>query len=112
VALGDTPVPTPGTYSIGDETLTMELPAGTAVGYAVYMTKPQSSSRLSRQFSYSFNRSMVAGESDPTISAASGTLAGIAAGQVFYMRLVAYGSASPKLGRVGTAQEFRVAAVA
>lgn len=112
VALGDTPITGTGNYDIGDEELAFDLPAGTNISYAIYLTKPQVASRLSRQYSYQYAQPEGAGASGITIPAASGQLVGITAGQVFYARFVAFGSASPKLGRVGEAQEFRVTAQA
>lgn len=112
VSLNDSPIGTPNTYDIGDEEWDITIPAGTNIQYALYITTPQSASRASRQYPFQLNQVVAPASSSITISAATGPLAGITAGQVFYARFVAFGSASTNLGRVGQEQIFRVECIA
>lgn len=112
VALDNTPITTVGNYDISDGQWEVAIPADSEVAWNVFVSAPQSASRLSRQFNYTYNQNVQADQAAIDISATVGKLAGIAAGQVFYVRLVPFGDAAPKLGRVGQAQEFRVVAQA
>ena len=111
VALGDTPITAVGEYDIADGELDITLPAGTQTQYAYYLSKPQNASRAAQQFPFTYAGNAGAGDTELTISSVEGILAGITVGQVFYIRLVAFGSASPKLGRVGEQQIFRITAM-
>lgn len=112
VALDDSPITSAGPYDVSDGTLAFSELVGTNTSWNVYVSRPQSASREARQYPFVYNQYAGAADTSVNISASTGTLAGIAAGQVFYVRFVAFGSASPKLGRVGQQQIFRVTAQA
>lgn len=107
VALDDIPITAAFSYDISDGDMTCDIPAGTNIKYAMYVTAPQSASRAARQFPYVYVSPINPGLTTIDMSGVS-RLVGATAGQVFYLKMVAFGSASPKLGRVGQAQEFRV----
>jgi hypothetical protein len=112
VALDDTPITACDTYDISDTELQFSELTGVSMAWAIYLTKPQSSSRASRQNPFVLVTTQSAGETNVLVSATTGVLAGISAGQVFYAKFVAFGNVSPKLGRVGQEQIFRVTAQA
>lgn len=113
VALGDTPITDVGTYDISDNEWTVTIPAGTARDYALYLSKPQAASRLSRQYPFTIVNGTDISPGTTVVAISSGNpWFGATAGQVGYARLVCFGSASPNLGRVGQEQIFRVSLVA
>jgi hypothetical protein len=112
VALDDTPIAACDTYDISDTELQFSELTGVDMAWAIYLTKPQSSSRLSRENPFVLVTTQSAGETNVIVSPTTGILAGITAGQVFYARFVAFGNVAPKLGRVGQEQIFRVTAQA
>jgi len=113
LALVVDPISSVGTFDVSDGELSIQLATGTDFSYAVYLTKPQSASRDARQFPYSFVATQEQGAVVIDLSAQqiSGPLVGLTAGQVFYIRLVAFGTGTKK-GQVAQAQEFRCVAVA
>lgn len=112
VALDDVPITGEVAYTIGDETLSVSLPSATNVQYNVYISRWQTPSRSAKQYPFSYLLAADAGDSEISIDSGTGPLAGITAGMVFYVRFVAFGNLSTKLGRVGQQQIFRVVAAA
>lgn len=109
-ALDNTPIVDSGTYDISDGTWTVAVPADTGTAWNVFVTTFQPASQLSRSNSYTWCQFVEADQTEIAFLGITDKLDGIAAGQVFYVRMVPFGHTG-KLGRVGQAQEFRVLAV-
>lgn len=110
ISIVTAPMVTDGEYAISGQEIGLTNPGTSQVKWAAYVTKPQSASRASRQFNYQY-ATAVAGVDGTVNLADNPLLADAVAGQVIYLRMVPFGSASPKLGQVGTAQEFRITCV-
>lgn len=97
-------------------TLVLTVPAATdrKCGYAVYLAPPQSPSRASRQFPFTFLGQVASDEDTPVTIPIPFAFQGATA-KVQYVRLVAVGydsSGGDPVGTVGTPQEFRLTIVA
>lgn len=109
VSLNDTPITgIAPTYDLSDDEMIFgaALPTGTDVMYNVYVSKPQSASRLSRQFPFAYLTNVAPAATDFTVPSPN-VLQGATIGQVFYLRFVCFGTDAPNLGRVGEEQIFR-----
>lgn len=106
---------TPPVIDNSANTLTVSCPAaaGRLCLYEIYITRPQNSSRLARQFPYQHQTSIASDSDGPVVYALPANFQGNT-GQHQFVKVVAYGheSGGDPTATVGIPQEFDVTIVA